>query len=207
MNAHARRWLAAAAVAATALTLAACDSDVEDPPPTTESSTEPTTEPSEDVTTEDPTPTATPPEVEEPEVPEEMLVDDVDGAAAASWYFLKLYDYMRATGDTTLWDSMTASECGWCEEVRTETVSTYQDGSRIESPGLDFDITEAGVRLPSEEADHYTVLLAVTEPAGTFVASDGATAEIPPQTLDPFGIALRYANGRFLVVAVDYELA
>ncbi|WP_420114081.1 DUF6318 family protein [Pseudactinotalea sp.] len=207
MNAHARRWPAAAASAATALTLAACDGDVEDPPTSTESTTEPTTEPSDDVTTEEPTPTATPPDVEEPEAPEEMLVDDAMGASAATWYFFELVDYARATGDTTRFEAMSEDDCGWCQSVVEQITSVYESGGTIEGADLTFNITDAGVELPTEERPYYAVIIRDAVD-GPYVVrnADGTVAQEADS--DPYGVlevGLRYANGRFMVSGVDID--
>lgn len=208
----ARRWLATATVAASALALAACDGGEDpttDPPETTvtEATTEPTeprepTEPTEDATTGGPT--GEPPEVEEPTAPPEMAVDDPTGAAATTYYFLNLYDYMRATGDTAAWEALSSPECEWCTGTMEDVLSLHAAGGWIESPGLDFDITTARVELPDSDHPYYTVRLRVVEPAFQQVSGDGTVQEGAETTLDPFIVAVAYAGGSFEVTGVNY---
>ena len=205
MNTHARRWLAAAAVAATALTLAACDGSGEEPPTTP--TTEATTEPTDDVTTADPSPTGQEiPDLEEPEAPPEMLVDDATGAVAATWYFLQLYDYSRATGSTALWGAMVTDECEWCAAVTEQVTDIYDDGGRIDAPGLTYDISTARVVMPDNEDPFYAVRLDVLEDAWNVVRNDGTVEEQPGQSLEPLAVAMQYQGGRFRVVAVNFAV-
>jgi len=60
----------------------------------------------------EPTPTETGPV--KPERPAAMDRDDAEGAAAAAEYFLELYPYVMATGDTVEWEAMSHVECGYC---------------------------------------------------------------------------------------------
>ncbi|UKJ65025.1 hypothetical protein H1Q78_06635 [Cellulosimicrobium cellulans] len=62
--------------------------------------------------TPEPTPTETGPA--KPERPAAMDRDDAEGAAAAAEYFLELYPYVMATGDTVEWEAMSHAECGYC---------------------------------------------------------------------------------------------
>src|SRR5690606_29960211 len=90
------RVLAAVAVCA-AVALSGCDGGGEDPTADT-TTAEPTTE---EPTSEEPTSEAPePPEVESPTPAPETETDDHVGAIWAARYFLDLYTYMRATGDT-----------------------------------------------------------------------------------------------------------
>ncbi|MFJ4230352.1 DUF6318 family protein [Cellulosimicrobium cellulans] len=82
------------------------------------------TSPSE---TPEPTPTETGPV--KPERPAAMERDDAEGAAAAAEYFLELYPYVMATGDTVEWDAMTWAEtCGFCSSVSKDARSIAEAG-------------------------------------------------------------------------------
>lgn len=65
-----------------------------------------------------------------PERPDAMKRDDAKGAAAAAEYFLSLYAYTKATGDTTEWDAMSHRLCDFCRTVR---IATEEMASRDES--------------------------------------------------------------------------
>jgi hypothetical protein len=204
-----RRLLHANAALALALTLAACDpGDGPDDPPTDAGSSEPT--PTADPTTDastDPTEPATtrePPDIEAPTPPAEMQQDDINGAAAATYYFLSLYDYMQATGDTSQWDAMSAN-CEWCVGTRDLIAGVYEEGGWIENGGLTFDITLSEVEYPGDGQDFYVTRLTVVEDPYVTVSSDGSVSESDGSTLDPMAIAVQFqAGGGYEVVAVNY---
>lgn len=208
MTRRVRRYLAASALVAALVGVSACDGDGEDPQTTGSETTsdETTTDPTTDEVTTDSGPTGEPPEVEEPSAPPEMQVDDATGAAATTDYFLALYDYVRGSGDARLWDALVTDECTWCVTVRDEAQSTYEEGGWIESPGLEFDIASARVRLPEGETDYYTVILDVDEPPFEIVSGDGSTSTSEGQSLRPLGVAVQYIDGGFKVVGVNYEI-
>lgn len=77
--------------------------------------------------TPEPTPTETGPV--KPERPAAMERDDAEGAAAAAEYFLELYPYVMATGDTAEWDAMTwAEKCGFCTSVGAQAAEISAGG-------------------------------------------------------------------------------
>lgn len=77
--------------------------------------------------TPEPSPTETGPV--KPERPAAMERDDAEGAAAAAEYFLELYPYVMATGDTVEWDAMTWAEtCGFCSSVSKDAQSIAESG-------------------------------------------------------------------------------
>lgn len=95
-------------VLAAGLALSACTGATPDP----EVSTGPTG---------DPTPTASaspsPSVPTKPERPEAMEREDAEGAAAAAEYFIELYPYVMATGDTEEFEAMSHRACGFCDDA------------------------------------------------------------------------------------------
>src|SRR5690606_40272765 len=105
------RVLAAVAVCA-AVVLSGCDGGGEGPTADPTTPAEPTTE--EPTSAEPTSEVPEPPEVESPTPAPETQTDDHVGAIWAARYFLDLYTYMRATGDTASFEAMSAPECGFC---------------------------------------------------------------------------------------------
>lgn len=68
--------------------------------------------------TGDPTPTASaspsPSVPTKPKRPEAMEREDAEGAAAAAEYFIELYPYVMATGDTEEFEAMSHRACDYC---------------------------------------------------------------------------------------------
>lgn len=56
------------------------------------------------------------PTAQKPERPAAMDRDDGEGAAAAAEYFIELYPYIMATGDTAEFEAMSHEECGFCSQ-------------------------------------------------------------------------------------------
>ena len=146
-------------VLAAGLALSACTGATPDP--------EVTTGP-----TGDPTASASPsPSVPaKPERPEAMEREDAKGAAAAAEYFIELYPYVMATGDTEEFEAMSHRACGFCDdaleqanqirirheawsggEIRTVLLETY---ARDEVTGvypLDFEVEQDAARITDGE--------------------------------------------------------
>nr|WP_277818624.1 DUF6318 family protein [Cellulosimicrobium arenosum] len=76
--------------------------------------------------TEEPEPTETGPA--KPERPAEMEKDDVNGAAASAEYFLELYPYVMATGDTAEWESMSYDGCKSCAGLIDQAEKIKKNG-------------------------------------------------------------------------------
>lgn len=122
-SARARRRVVAVGAVVLVGLLAGCTGEepVEpDPSSSTTESPEPTEEP-------EPTPTETGPV--KPERPAAMDQQDGEGAAAAAEYFLELYPYVMATGDTAEWEAMAHEACGFCDDAigQAETIKSRAD--------------------------------------------------------------------------------
>ncbi|MEV0892997.1 DUF6318 family protein [Promicromonospora sp. NPDC050262] len=58
-----------------------------------------------------------------PERPEAMKRTDAKGAAAAAEYFIELYPYVMATGDTEEFEAMSHRACGFCGDALEQAKS------------------------------------------------------------------------------------
>lgn len=91
---------------AVALALSACTGSTPDP----EVTATPTLDPTPAVSAS-PSPSVP----AKPERPEAMKRDDAKGAAAAAEYFIELYPYVMATGDTEEFEAMSHRACDYCK--------------------------------------------------------------------------------------------
>ncbi|MGN7704889.1 DUF6318 family protein [Cellulosimicrobium sp. 22601] len=116
-----------------------------------------------------------------PERPAAMDRDDAEGAAAAAEYFLELYPYVMATGDTAEWDAMTWTEtCGFCSSVSEDARSITQDGHTFAGGAV---ITELEKSWPLDELiGGYPVDLNATMEEGQIVDAGGTVV----RTIDGF---------------------
>ncbi|MBO1752457.1 hypothetical protein J4G33_11660 [Actinotalea sp. BY-33] len=81
-------------------------------------------------TTAAPTPSPEPsePVAEAPTRPEAMDSSDEAGAVAAAEYFMELFAYVLATGDTTDWNAVTVESCILCTNVRERAETLHASG-------------------------------------------------------------------------------
>jgi hypothetical protein len=85
-----------------------------------------------------PTPSVTPTPMpseqapEPPPPPPELASTDEAGAAAAAQYFVSLYAYTLRTGDVSLWEQMSHTECGFCAGIREDSLAAAARGEQYE---------------------------------------------------------------------------
>ena len=124
------RRMVGAVLVGCALVLGGCGGASPAPEPSPSATAEPSAP-------EPPTPAPTPSAsaVARPERPADMDRTDEVGAAAAAEYFLELYPYVLATGDSVDWLAMSSDACGFCSgigrdaaDVRAREV-TYAGGA------------------------------------------------------------------------------
>jgi hypothetical protein len=107
-------------VVAVGLVLSGCTGSTPDPDVAGSSTREPTPGVSASAS---PTPSVP----AKPERPDAMKRDDAEGAAAAAEYFIELYPYVMATGDTEEFEAMSHRACGFCEDA-LEQATKIEDG-------------------------------------------------------------------------------
>lgn len=117
-----RRVLGLGAVVTVGLVVGGCTAeDPVEPEPSTSTAESP------EVTEEpEPTPTETGPV--KPERPAAMEQEDAEGAAAAAEYYLELYPYVMATGDTAEWEAMSHEACDGCRGLIDDASLRESDG-------------------------------------------------------------------------------
>lgn len=106
--------------------LVSCSSNA-DPEPSASSSSLPD-EPTPDKPTDDYTIPPRPENVPKPEEPE-LTAIDIDNAYELARYYLDLYPYVKATGDTTEWEKYAHPECEYCQTVIDAAVVENDSGA------------------------------------------------------------------------------
>ena len=195
------RVLAAVAVCA-AVALSGCDGGGDDPTADPTTTAEPTTE---EPTSAEPTSEAPePPEVESPTPAPETQTDDHVGAIWAARYFLDLYTYMRATGDTASFEAMSAPECGFCAGQVEVAEEIHDGGGWVEGGAVVFDINEAAAQYPTDDDPNYVVRFTMTESDMKIHNGDGTFDEYEAEEYR-VAIAMQHLDGRFVVFGVNGE--
>ncbi|MFI2361431.1 DUF6318 family protein [Promicromonospora sp. NPDC019610] len=100
--------------------------------------------------TGDPTPAASaspsPSAPAKPERPEAMKRKDAAGAAAAAEYFIELYPYVMATGDTEEFEAMSHRACGFCSDALAQAERIAADDWTYTGGGSDLLVTQVYAR-------------------------------------------------------------
>ena len=191
-----RRSLAVGAVLAVGWVVAGCSGGGDPgPSPSVEEPVAPS--PSE---SPEPTPTETGPV--KPERPAAMDRDDAEGAAAAAEYFLELYPYVMATGDTAEWDAMTWAEtCGFCIGVRDTALEIRSAGDSYSGSETTVDSAEAG------EVDTLTggraVIVDVVQGAHIRTASNGAVITEGDEVTARLHVDVVFTQGQWYIVGAS----
>lgn len=155
--------------------VAGCSQPAE--PPTVEVSevARPPAEPSPSAT-----PEQTPEPVTEPVPPPEMERGDEAGAIAAAEYVLSVFEYTFASGDTEVWEAISADDCPFCASVTEDVSTVYDDGGRF----VGSDVVAKPPRFLVYDATLgvYAVEVEYRVEPGQQLSSDGAVVEeVPPE--------------------------
>ncbi|GIG41928.1 hypothetical protein Cph01nite_36900 [Cellulomonas phragmiteti] len=171
---------------------------------TADGPTGPTTaEPTATVTTT-PTPSPTPSPTFDvtvpPERPEAMATPSADGAAAAATYFISLYAYIYATGDTSTWRQMSAETCTFCLDAAGDAEATIASGK---TGGTPVEVTSAeGIELTPGE--WYKAGLRVIQPPTIEVDASGNGTQTSDGGTYDFDFAMTW-NGDWVIDSVGIE--
>ncbi|PJJ74365.1 hypothetical protein CLV28_1861 [Sediminihabitans luteus] len=142
--------------------------------PTVSGSSEPT------ATTVTPTPAATPTATGtavKPVRPADLDRTDARGAEAAATYFLELYPYVMATGDTAEWDAMTFEKtCEFCTKI-SDAALAYSAGGKSVTGG---DVHLGAVERLSKDSltGIYPVRVNIRQDDSTLLDSSGSTIQV-----------------------------
>jgi len=195
--------LALAAAALTTVALTACTDQAPAAPTTsaaptttapTTASPDPTPEPS-------PTPTALPDVTVPPEPPAALKGPaNADNAVAVAEYFIAQFPYMFATGDTSVWKSLTGESCGYCAEVLDAAEADLADGLTGVGGHIDFTY---GSALDFEDGTFFVTLGYVEHPSVSTNAEGDVVKTFPDKDTINADISLSWKDGRWTVDAVN----
>lgn len=155
--------------------------------------------------TGDPTPTASaspsPSVPTKPERPDAMEREDAEGAAAAAEYFIELYPYVMATGDTEEFEAMSHRACGFCDGVLEDVAQFKESGQTYE--GGDSKGTILVTYARDEVTGIYPFDMAIRQEGSVII--DGAGAVV--SSADPSASEVRIEIGRRANSWVVVEIA
>ena len=135
-----------------------------------------------------------------PERPDAMEREDAEGAAAAAEYFIELYPYVMATGDTEEFEAMSHRACGFCDDAleQAEKIHTRHEtwsGGEIE-----------GVLLETYAQDEitgvYPLDFQVQQDAARITDAEGVTVFEGKDERATYRVELGRMGGNWIVVEI-----
>ncbi|MGM7424065.1 DUF6318 family protein [Cellulosimicrobium sp. CpK407] len=136
-----------------------------------------------------------------PERPAAMDRDDAEGAAAAAEYFLSLYAYVLATGDTAEWDAMTWAEtCTFCTSVRDRASDVRANDDSFTGAGIE--VTNPNVGAYDDFVGGFPVLFDFVQSPHKRVAVDGSIVSEDQGASGRLQIDMKHLADGWLVLAV-----
>jgi hypothetical protein len=152
----------------------------------------------------DPTPTASaspsPSVPTKPERPEAMEREDAEGAAAAAEYFIELYPYVMATGDTEEFEAMSHRACGFCDELSEQASDIHEANETFVGGETSVEITKKYKR--DEVTGIYPFDSRITQNAQKITAVDGRIVLDADQEVLDRRIEIGRRDGEWVMVTV-----
>lgn len=146
-----------------------------------------------------PSPTVPPGPDAPPERDPAMDTPSADGAAALAAYFVGVYDYAYATGDTGELARLSSDSCSFCKSAISDIKQSRAAGDIEEGGGTVVEYADGVEISPSE---WYTATLRVKQRASTRRSATGEVVVQDPESRSDLYFAISWVNG-WRVDAVD----
>lgn len=125
-----------------------------------------------------------------PQKLEGMDENTPEGAKKAAQYFLLLYVYTFASGNTNEWLAMSDPECAFCNTVVANTVSVYSYGGWIEP--WEFQFHSFSYQPPADGDSLSVVGVSLTQKGSLRYREDGSTVPAKADTYLNISLHMRY---------------
>lgn len=131
-------------------------------------------------------------------MPEEAARDDLFGAMATAQFFLEQYAPMFHTGDTRVWEALSAPECTYCADALENAERVRDEGWIVEGGEIVVDSSRTQGALTSET--QASIAIDADAEASTLhsAASPSPTPGSPARAIE-FGVVMSLVDGRWLV--------
>ncbi|MFD2027396.1 DUF6318 family protein [Promicromonospora aerolata] len=147
-----------------------------------------------------PGPSSSPPGPAKPERPDAMKRKDAKGAAAAAEYYLSLYSYTKATGDTEEWNTMSHRACSFCKTVSERAKEIKANGESFTGGKLATEVLDEYVR--DDLTGIFPLDIQITQAAYTTRSSSGKVIDESKRATDIRRIEMGRQDGAWVVVTV-----
>ncbi len=197
----ARRAVAATMLAGACVGLAACTGEPE--PIVTESPTAVASPVATPSTTPSPSATAISDDELLAMMPEGAERADVYGAMMTATFFLEQYAPMFHTGDTRIWEALSADGCEYCADALANAERVRDEGwtARGGEITVDSELTQAALSSDSDA----TVVLESRVGDAYLVSSSGVEEQTGESRRVTYAFSLTLSDSRWLVRAVASE--
>jgi hypothetical protein len=135
-----------------------------------------------------------------PERPDAMERDDAKGAAAAAEYFIELYPYVMATGDTKEFEAMSHRACGFCDDALEQAKRIEEGGWAYTGGGSTLSLVEAYKR--DELTGVYPLDVEISQESSQISESGGAQLDSVESKVFDRRIEMGLRDGEWVVVTV-----
>lgn len=135
-----------------------------------------------------------------PERPDAMKRTDAEGAAAAAEYFIELYPYVMATGDTEEFEAMSHRTCGFCAELASQARAIQDEGETFRGGATMVQIITEYKR--DEVTGIYPFDSRIVQEAQSITAADGGVVLDADREVLERRIEVGRRGGTWVMVAV-----
>ena len=129
-----------------------------------------------------------------------MKRKDAKGAAAAAEYFIELYPYVMATGDTEEFEAMSHRACGFCEDA-------IEQAERIKKRGFTYtggytELTVVTTYARDGVTGIFPLDVRIAQQSSLILDDDGKDIHLANDKVSESRVEMGLRRGEWVVVAV-----
>ncbi|MFJ3402717.1 DUF6318 family protein [Promicromonospora sp. NPDC090134] len=132
--------------------------------------------------------------------PEAMKRTDAEGAAAAAEYFIELYPYVMATGDTEEFEAMSHRACGFCSDALEQAKRIKEHGYTYAGGDATLEVTETYVR--DDVTGIYPLDTEISQKSSQISDSNGKEVHSTVDKISESRVEMGIRGGSWVVVTV-----
>ncbi|WP_062297372.1 DUF6318 family protein [Demequina maris] len=136
-------------------------------------------------------------------MPEGSERADVYGAMMTATFFLEQYAPMFHTGDTRVWEALSAEGCDYCADALANAERVRDEGWTARGGEITVDAGQTQAALTSDS--EASVLLAAELEAGRLLDSSGGVQSSSRAGAAAYGVRLGFTGGHWQVIGVASE--
>lgn len=129
-----------------------------------------------------------------------MKRDDAEGAAAAAEYFIELYPYVMATGDTEEFEAMSHRACGFCGDALDDVARFRSEGQVYKGGASEGSIDVAYAR--DEVTGIYPFDMSVRQDASVVSTRGGDEVSSAPSSMSTLRVEIGIRNESWVIVEI-----